>query len=142
MEHIPFKMILIGTTSAGKSTFVSRIISGKFSKDTRLTIGADLFTKKLRLNNIDITMYIWDLAGVEKTGFSLPFYCTSAKGAIIMFDLTSKKEYIRIKKWFKIFRDNAVKNAAKYNLPNIHLLTLDMKIEQLMKIILCMKNAI
>ena len=111
MEHILFKMILIGITSAGKSTFVSRIISGKFSKDTRITIGADFFTKKLRLNNIDIEMKIWDLAGVEKTAHSLPFFCTSARGAIIMFDLTSEKEYIQIKKWLKIFRDNAVKNA-------------------------------
>ena len=112
MERILFKIVLIGiTAAAGKSAFVFRIISGKFSKDIKITMGAEYFTKKLTLDNIEIVMYIWDVAGAHRGTFGLPLYCKGARGAIIMFDLTREKESIRIKKCLKIFRENAVKDA-------------------------------
>jgi small GTP-binding protein len=109
--HLTFKIVVIGTLAAGKSTFLAKILSGKFFENIKITIGAEIFTKKLKLDNINIKTHIWGLSGSEKYDFQLPFYCLEARGAIIMFDLTRNEEYIKIEKWIKFFRDNAVKDA-------------------------------
>lgn len=111
MNTIRLKLILTGGGPGGRSTYIKKLLTGKFSDDVRMTIGVDFFSKKLMLDNIELKIQLWDFAGEDRFTLLLPTYCKEASGAIIMFDLTYPKDYSRLKKWLNLFRDNAVKDA-------------------------------
>jgi len=52
MNPINLKLILTGDATGGKSTYMKKLLTGKFSDDVRMTIGVDFFSKKLMLDNI------------------------------------------------------------------------------------------
>lgn len=111
MNPINLKLILTGEAPVGKSVYMKKLLTGKFPDDITATLAVDLFFKKLKLDNIDITIQIWEIAGRKSYYRLFPFYNKEARGAIIMFDLTYPKDYSRLKYWIKMFRDNAVKDA-------------------------------
>ena len=51
------KVIIIGEPGVGKTSLVKKFISGRFTRDYRVSIGANLFVKNLILDsNIEVTM--------------------------------------------------------------------------------------
>ncbi len=106
-----FKIVIIGSKSVGKSAFMHRIITRGFNSETNPTKIVEFSAKKLMLGNIEITLTIWDLGGIERFRGLLPGYCLGAKAAIVLFDLSYKEDYLKFQKWLEIFRGNARRNA-------------------------------
>ena len=46
-----FKVIVAGDAAVGKTTMLNVYVNGKFSFDTRMTLGADMFHKVLTLED-------------------------------------------------------------------------------------------
>jgi GTP-binding nuclear protein Ran len=104
MNKIPeytFKIVLIGDGGVGKSTFVTRHLTGEFRKHYIATIGAEVHPMEFYTNVGKVTLEVWDTAGQEKlTGLRDGYYINSS-GAIIMFDVTSRTTYKSVPKWYK-----------------------------------------
>ncbi len=95
------KIIVIGEPAVGKTSLVKKFISGQFSKDYRSSIGTNIFTKELKLEkNIDIKIQLWDIAGQERWISMRPSYYSGAKGIIIVGDLTRRKTFDQIEKFW------------------------------------------
>ena len=95
------KIIVIGEPAVGKTSLVKKFITGQFTKDYRSSIGTNIFTKEIKLeNNIDIKIQLWDIAGQERWISMRPSYYAGAKGIIIVGDLTRRNTFNQIQQFW------------------------------------------
>ena len=106
MSDKSYKMVLLGNTSVGKSSFIYRYVSGKFSDYHEPTIGAAFMTKNI-LNNDKINRFeIWDTAGQERYKSLAPMYYRSASIALIVYDVTRIESFNGAKQWIDELNKN------------------------------------
>lgn len=61
-----FKIILIGQSATGKTSIVNRFVEDQFQEEGLTTIGMDLKSITLRINEMAVRLQIWDTAGQEQ----------------------------------------------------------------------------
>ena len=99
-EELKLKLVLLGDSGVGKTNLISRYISNNFDENTRATIGVEFFCKNFRINKKrTIKVEIWDTAGQERYKAITSVYYKGAKGAFIVYDITSRKTFENIDKW-------------------------------------------
>jgi small GTP-binding protein len=99
-----FKICVFGDGGVGKTSLVNRYLSGLFKSNYKITIGADFFMKKLEIDDIQITLQIWDFAGEERFRFLLPRYLEGSNGGIFMYDITRYSSILSIYDWLEVFK--------------------------------------
>ncbi|KAJ8110918.1 hypothetical protein ONZ43_g5748 [Nemania bipapillata] len=116
------KILLIGPSGAGKSAFLLRYCEDQFDPEsTTATIGIDFKTKKLavrgkayKLNIFDTTLPGNEQAGQERFRTLSTSYYRGAHGVILVYDVSSKKSFLSMEKWFDEARLNANPDAVLY----------------------------
>ena len=103
-KPIVLKVLTAGEGGVGKTTLLHKYIEGKFSADTKMTIGVEFFLKELNIDGQDIILQLWDFGGQERFRFLLESYVLGAKGALLMFDLTRTMTLENLDQWVKIVR--------------------------------------
>lgn len=91
------KLVVIGASDAGKTSFVERLVNNNFYKGES-TIGAAFSTLQL---TPDLKIGIWDTAGQERYSSLVPLYFRDAAMAIIMIDITSRFSLDSAKRWIE-----------------------------------------
>ena len=98
------KILTAGEGGVGKTTLLHRYVEGKFSADTRMTIGVEFFLKETEIDGNQCTLQLWDFGGQERFRFLLESYVLGAKGAMLMFDLTRMSSLGNLEQWLNIVR--------------------------------------
>ena len=105
-EDFKLKVVLLGDSGVGKTNLISRYVTNKFEEDTKSTIGVEFFCKTYKVNNDKIIkVEIWDTAGQERYKSITSVYYKGAKGAFIVYDITSKKSFDNIDKWINEIKE-------------------------------------
>lgn len=94
-----FKMVIIGDSGVGKSNLFSRYMHNTFNLSSKTTIGVEFGAKKLHIQGRSVKAQIWDTAGQERYKSITSAYYKGAKGALLVFDLTSQESFDAIDKW-------------------------------------------
>ncbi len=100
------KILLAGEGGVGKTTLLHRFVDGKFSGETRMTIGVEFFLKEVEINSNHCTLQLWDFGGQQRFRFLLESYVLGAKGALLLFDLTRPITLEKLEQWVEICRKN------------------------------------
>ena len=98
------KILTAGEGGVGKTTLLHRYVEGKFSADTKMTIGVEFFLKEVEIDGKQCTLQLWDFGGQERFRFLLESYVLGAKGALLMFDLTRPMTLENLQQWVTICR--------------------------------------
>ena len=98
------KILTAGEGGVGKTTLLHRYVEGKFSADTKMTIGVEFFLKETEVDEKQCTLQLWDFGGQERFRFLLESYVLGAKGAMLMFDLTRVSSLENLEQWLNIVR--------------------------------------
>ncbi len=98
------KILTAGEGGVGKTTLLHRYVEGKFSAETKMTIGVEFFLKEVIIDQKQCTLQLWDFGGQERFRFLLESYVLGAKGALLMFDLTRPMTLENLENWIKIVR--------------------------------------
>ena len=98
------KILTAGEGGVGKTTLLHRYVEGKFSADTKMTIGVEFFLKEVEIDGKQCTLQLWDFGGQERFRFLLESYVLGAKGALLMFDLTRPMTLENLQQWVNICR--------------------------------------
>ena len=98
-----FKIILAGAGAVGKTTLMNNFVKGTFSGEYKATLGVDILTKELTYKNQNknhfIKLQIWDLAGQELYRSFRKRFFASARGVLLVFDLTLPQTLPELHDW-------------------------------------------
>ena len=98
--EVGLKVIMIGDTSVGKSSVISRLTQNTFNENIKATIGCDYFEKEMKLSSdLTVKLSIWDTAGQERFRGLASSYYKKAKGIILCYDITRKQSFVRLGYW-------------------------------------------
>jgi len=108
-----FKICVFGDGGVGKTALVNRYLTGLFKSNYKITIGADFFMKKLEVNDMQVTLQIWDFAGEERFRFLLPRYLEGSNGGIFMYDITRYSSILSIYEWLEVIKKTFEKDEIE-----------------------------
>ena len=100
-RHI-LKTIVAGDGGIGKTSIVRSFLGQTFSKDYKLTIGIDISTKTVLINDASITFSIHDFAGQHRFADLKDVFMRGTQVALFVFDLTRKDSLVNLRnQWVK-----------------------------------------
>ena len=102
-----FKVVIVGDGGVGKSTMVQRLTTGQFIPQ-KITIGTDLATYDIDIDDTLSRLQIWDFAGERRFRLFLPNYARGARGCIICYDITRRTSFDSLTEWYNIVNQNAI----------------------------------
>ena len=102
---IDLKIVVLGSTSVGKTALINRYCNGTFQPDTLNTIGAGFFTHNITLNGFDVTLLLWDTAGEERFRSVAPSLLRGANGLILVFDVSQPSTFNDLTFYYEMFLD-------------------------------------
>jgi len=105
-EIISFKLMLLGDTSVGKTSFILRFCDDKFEEDSLTTIGIDQKNKYVKVDDKKIELHIWDTAGQERFKSLAKNLFKGADGIILMYDMSNLDSFKAIKKWINDIKES------------------------------------
>lgn len=94
-----YKIILIGSSSVGKTSLCHNIRGDMFNSKIPITIGVDFM--KFQLSSADKTydIQIWDTAGHENFRSITKMYYRNSHVVLLCFDLTNRKSFAELDMW-------------------------------------------
>lgn len=99
------KVSLLGEGAVGKTSLVRRYVLDVFSDDYLQTFGAKVTKKVANVEDIELTMMIWDILG-QKSQVSLhSTYYSGSNGALVVFDVTRPETLEKLPDWIKDLKD-------------------------------------
>ena len=105
-----FKIVIVGDSGVGKTNLITRYLKNDFKPETKATIGVEFSDKKYIYKNKTIKVQIWDTAGQERYRSLTSMYYKGAKGAIFVYDISSKNSFENIDKWLIEMKKTADEN--------------------------------
>ncbi|EWS76430.1 small guanosine triphosphatase family Ras family protein (macronuclear) [Tetrahymena thermophila SB210] len=94
------KIVIVGEGRVGKTSLILRCCKGEYSDNQESTINAFYLEKTIQVNDTEnLNMYIWDTAGQERFKSITPMYYHDAVCAIIVYDITFKESFDKVKLW-------------------------------------------
>ena len=100
-----FKVVLIGSSSVGKTSIVLRFSKGTFSAGQESTIGAAFLSRDIETETGMVSLHVWDTAGQERYRSLVPKYSQGASAIIIVFDVTDIESFEAAKQWLNDARN-------------------------------------
>ncbi|XP_078012060.1 EF-hand calcium-binding domain-containing protein 4B isoform X3 [Phascolarctos cinereus] len=107
-----FKIVFVGNSSVGKTSFLKRFCDDRFSPGTAATVGLDYQVKTLKVDKSQVALQLWDTAGQERYRCITQQFFRKADGVIVMYDITAKQTFMSIRQWL-----TSVEEAAGENIP-------------------------
>ena len=87
--------------SVGKTSLVLRYCKDEFNDRHLTTIQASFFAKRITVGTARVKLAIWDTAGQERYAALGPIYYRDANGALLVYDITDRQSFDRVKQWVK-----------------------------------------
>ncbi|KAM9363372.1 RAB3D, member RAS oncogene family, a [Symphorus nematophorus] len=94
-----FKLLIIGNSSVGKTSFLFRYADDSFTSAFVSTVGIDFKVKTIYRNDKRVKLQIWDTAGQERYRTITTAYYRGAMGFLLMYDITSQESFCAVQDW-------------------------------------------
>ncbi|CAF2706928.1 unnamed protein product [Rotaria sp. Silwood2] len=112
-EVFHFKILIIGESSVGKSSLMTRFVDDTFQPTFFPTIGVDFKVRTLVIDDHQCKVQIWDTAGQERFRVITTSYYRDAAGVLIVYDVTNGESFSRIRRWVDEINKYCDDNIAK-----------------------------
>ena len=95
-EEFTFKIIVFGDADVGKTTLTHRLEFNRFQSDMRKTIGVDFLSKIFFVDNLSISLQVWDFSGEHRFRDLFSMWLNGSSGGIYMYDITNTESFTHI----------------------------------------------
>ena len=112
------KVVICGEAGVGKTNLLLRHVRGFFDPNTRATIGVDFFAQNATHGDFNIKMQFFDTAGTEKYRSTNSQYFRGALGAILVYDITRRQTFEKVKEWLDMIKTYATSDVVKLLIGN------------------------
>jgi small GTP-binding protein len=100
-----YKVSFCGPGGVGKTSLAKRLSGGEFSPLEKITIGIAHFVKRVKTDNGELTLIIWDLGGEERFRFLAPLFLKGTSIVVYVFDVSRHETFAEIDEWRQIVND-------------------------------------
>ncbi len=87
------KICLLGSFAVGKTSLVQRYVHTLFSDKYHTTVGVKIDKKLIRVDETDLNLMIWDIAGEDDFSTIRPTYLRGLAGCVIVIDGTRQNSF-------------------------------------------------
>jgi small GTP-binding protein len=101
-DHLA-KLVLIGSSTVGKTSLVTRSATHTFDPNYQVTLGASYIVQTAELGDRHVELQIWDTAGMERYATLGPVYYRDADAVMFVYDLTNPSSAEALPHWFEAF---------------------------------------
>jgi len=109
-EDYKLKLVVVGDSGVGKTNLIKRFANNTFNSNSKATVGVEFLSKSFKINNRIFKIEIWDTAGQERYKSITAAYYKGAKGALVVYDITSKISFENIDKWMMEIKEKSSKD--------------------------------
>jgi small GTP-binding protein len=95
------KICSIGTYQVGKTSLIRRYAENKFGMEYLPTIGVDITTKRITLDDQKIKLILVDTAGQEAFGKIRQSYYMGSVACIAVYDVTRRQSFEELEYWIR-----------------------------------------
>ncbi|KAJ8249167.1 hypothetical protein GJAV_G00231890 [Gymnothorax javanicus] len=113
-----FKVVFLGNSGVGKTSFIQRYCRGHFSTHLNTTVGIDFQVRCLMLDSTPIALQLWDTAGQERFRSVTQQYFRKADGILAMYDITQYSSFTAVRDWLDSLQDRISEGAVLLLLGN------------------------
>ncbi|XP_067359247.1 uncharacterized protein rab44 isoform X1 [Channa argus] len=113
-----FNVMMVGDTSVGKTSFMKRAHSGKFSFDLPASVGLDSCKWTVVVDGKPVILHLWDTAGQERFHSITRHIFHKAQAFLLMYDITSPKSFSAVSYWANCIQEGAPDNVTVLLLGN------------------------
>lgn len=113
---LPVKVVLLGSSTVGKTSLVNTAMQNEFVEDQQPTIGACFVIKKINVGDRIVRLHLWDTAGQERFRSLAPMYYRDAQVALILYAIDDEVTFEAVRGWYEGVL------ADCQNLPKIYLI--------------------
>ena len=89
------KVVLVGHFGVGKSSLVRRFVQDTFSDSYIVTIGVHILKKEIKIDELNLTLIIWDIEGKDDIQKVRSSYLLGTSGFVYVIDPTRPQTYER-----------------------------------------------
>jgi small GTP-binding protein len=99
------KLLLIGDSSCGKSSLVTRFADATFDATSQPTVGVDFKITSLNGNGKRVRLHVWDSTGNRRFRSITTSYYRVAHAVLVCFDTTSLSSFESVTEWLQAVHD-------------------------------------
>ncbi|MHA1145828.1 MAG: GTP-binding protein [Candidatus Helarchaeota archaeon] len=100
-KKIFLKAVLIGDGGVGKTSLLIRHVDKKFSTDYKPTLGFDISLKTITVQENQVELLIWDVAGQSIFKEIRQSYLEGSHCALLVYDITNHETFDNTGLWLK-----------------------------------------
>ncbi|GAB3709823.1 Rab family GTPase [Flavobacterium koreense] len=89
------KVVLVGHFGVGKSSLMRRFVQNTFSDNYIVTIGVHILKKEIKIEELNLTLVIWDIEGKDDIQKVRSSYLLGTSGFIYVIDPTRSQTFER-----------------------------------------------
>ncbi|XP_072016632.1 LOW QUALITY PROTEIN: EF-hand calcium-binding domain-containing protein 4B-like [Amphiura filiformis] len=113
-----FKVVFVGDSGVGKTSFIHRFCTDSFQGNFSATIGVDFQVKSMSVNDQLVALQLWDTAGQERFRSITRHYFRKADGVIVMYDVTSEQSFVNVRNWMSSVEEATEENVVRLIIGN------------------------
>ena len=108
---VKYKIMVLGESKVGKTSLIKRYTKDQFGGVYLTTVGMDFQDKIIEIEDKKVRLQVWDTAGQERFRNVTKSYFQSSQGLLVVYDITDKESFDKIKFWIENIKNNAPENA-------------------------------
>ena len=112
------KIIVVGNSGTGKTSFVNKWIKDTFDENYKATIVSEFSYKIIEYKDKSYKIQLWDLAGMDQNICITKIFSKDSHGCIVLSDITDEKTLNECIKWKNTVDENT-KFLDGTNIPSI-----------------------
>ena len=123
MDRINYKIILLGNSGVGKTTFARKLYNYEFKDNNISSIGIDKVSLDVEIDiekngvkeKIEFDISLFDTTGQERFRSITNSYYKGSDGIILLYDVTNKQSFENVEIWINSIKDAIdMSNEEKY----------------------------
>ncbi|KAM9361890.1 uncharacterized protein rab44 [Symphorus nematophorus] len=107
-----YNVMMVGDSSVGKTSFMKRAQSGKFSLDLPASVGIDSCMWTVVVDGKPVVLQLWDTAGQERFHSITRQIFHKAQAFLLMYDITSSQSFAAVSYWANCIQEGAAENVT------------------------------
>ena len=86
-QNRDLKIIIVGDSGTGKTSFVNKYILNRFADTYQATIATQFSSKILEIDGITYRLQFWDIAGQDRSVTTTNIFCKNTNGVVLCCEI-------------------------------------------------------